>query len=189
MTVKVYYCRAVPVTVMKLTWSCHPLQTSGVPLCSELTTDTSGHVEGSPSNLERNRKWVSQLKWKLPSAKFWPLVFQVHICVICGTPIGRAWKCFSRPFLKHSLKISTEFYDDWTNVTELSPSHCSFVKWMCITRCCIPNLMLIDSILKTQKSLFFNTCFLAQNPSWQSYVIVAQRVRIKCQSNNICLIV
>lgn len=40
---------------MKLTWSCHPPQTSEVPLCSELTADTSGHVAKSPNNLQKRR--------------------------------------------------------------------------------------------------------------------------------------
>lgn len=55
MTVKVSWRPAVPVTEGKLTWSCRPPQTSGVPLCSELTTDTSGHVAGSPGNLKKQK--------------------------------------------------------------------------------------------------------------------------------------
>lgn len=49
--------------MIKLTWSCHPPQTSGVLLCSELTTDTSGHEARSQDNLEQKRLEKIILNW------------------------------------------------------------------------------------------------------------------------------
>ena len=91
--------------------------------------------------------------------------------------MGRAWKCFNQPFLKHSLKISTEFYDDWINVT-----------WIITKSLLICKINMYHTMLYTQFNVDWLNFEDVEVTFFSSIMAdlcnVAQRVRTNCQSHN-----